>query len=116
MVEIGYGKEGSINAQAVGDLALIAFYYLLRIGEYMVKGKWNGSKQTVQFKLEDVSFFKKNKWGTLVCLPKNDPYSLIATADSTTLKVDNQKNGWKGVCVHQEVNGEAINCPVQALA
>jgi hypothetical protein len=29
MVEMGYGKEGSIKAQAVGDLALIAFYYLL---------------------------------------------------------------------------------------
>ncbi len=39
MVKIGYGKEGSIKAQAVGDLAVIAFYYLLRIGEYTVKIK-----------------------------------------------------------------------------
>jgi hypothetical protein len=93
MVEMGYGKEGSIKAQEVGDLTLIAFYYLLRIGEYTVKGKQNKSKQTVQFKLEDVSFFKKNKWGNLVCLPKNAPYSLISCADSTTLKLDNQKMG-----------------------
>jgi hypothetical protein len=70
MVKMDYGKEWSIKAQAVGDLALIAFYYLLRIEEYTVKGKWNESKQTVWFKLEDVSFFKKNKWGNLVCLPK----------------------------------------------
>jgi hypothetical protein len=116
MVEMGYGKEGSIKAQAVGHLALSAFYYLLRIGEYRVKGKQNKSKQMVQFKLEDISFFKKNKWGNLVCLPQNAPYSLIATTDSATLKLDNQKNGWKGVCVHQEVNGEAIHCPVRALA
>jgi hypothetical protein len=47
MVKMGYGKEGSIKAQVVGDLALIAFYYLLRIGEYTVKGKQNESKQTV---------------------------------------------------------------------
>jgi hypothetical protein len=93
-------------------LALIAFYYLLCIGEYTVKGKQNKSRQTVQFKLEDVSFFKKNKWGNLVCLSKNAPCSLIATADRATLKLDYQKNGWKGVCVHQGVNGEAINCPV----
>jgi hypothetical protein len=73
MVEMGYGKEGSIKAQAVGDPALIAFYYLLCIGEYKVKGKQNKSKQTVQFKLEDVLSFKNNKWGNLVCLPKNTP-------------------------------------------
>ncbi len=37
-------------------------------------------------------------------------------ADSATLKLDKQKNGWKGTCVHQEANGEPFNCPVQALA
>jgi hypothetical protein len=32
------------------------------------------------------------------------------------LKLDNQKNCWKGVRVHQAANGEAYNCPVKALA
>jgi hypothetical protein len=98
MVKMGYGKDGSIKAQAVGDLAPIAFYYLLRIGEYTVKGKQNVFKQTVHFKLEDVSFFKKNKWGNLVCLPKNAPYSLLSTADSATLKLDNKKWVERGLC------------------
>jgi hypothetical protein len=31
LIEMGYGKSGSLQAQAVGDLSLIAFYYLLRI-------------------------------------------------------------------------------------
>ena len=31
------------------------------------------------------------------------------------MKLDNQKNGWKGVCVYQEHNGEQWNCPVRAL-
>jgi hypothetical protein len=70
----------------------------------------------VQFKLEDVKFFKKNKMGTLVCLPNNAPASLVLTADSATLKLDNQKNRWKSICVHQEENGEPFNCPVRALA
>jgi hypothetical protein len=30
--------------------------------------------------------------------------------------LDNQKNGWKGVCVYHESNGEAWHCPVCALA
>jgi hypothetical protein len=63
-----------------------------------------------------MTFFKTNKKGILRCLPRNAPFSLIMTAESTTLKLDNQKNGWKGVCVHQEANGEAFNCPVKALA
>ncbi len=73
-------------------------------------------KQTVQFKVEDVTLFKTDKHGILRCLPRNAPFSLIMTAESATLKLDNQKNGWKEVCVHQEANREAFNCPVMALA
>jgi hypothetical protein len=36
-------------------------------------------------------------------------------ADGATMKLDNQKNGWKGVCVYQEANGNPLNCPVKAL-
>jgi hypothetical protein len=115
LVELGYSKSGTAHAQAIGDLTLIAFYYLLRIGEYTVKGKRNNTKQTVQFKLEDVTFYKKTRAGQLRCLPKNAPHQLVLSADSATLKLDNQKNGWKGVCVHQETNGEPVHCPIRAL-
>ena len=37
------------------------------------------------------------------------------SAHSATLKLDNQKNGWKGVCIHQEHNGKELACPVRAL-
>jgi hypothetical protein len=56
-------------------------------------------KQKGQFKLENVTFYKRTRNGQLRCLPKNAPAHLILTADSATLKLDNQKNGWKGVCV-----------------
>jgi hypothetical protein len=101
--------------RAIGDLAVIAFYYLLRIGEYTSKGKRNESKQTVQFKFEDITFFKKNRSGDLRCLPRTSPDVLIASADGATLKLDNQKNGWKGVCVYQETNGNTYACPVRAV-
>jgi len=56
------GRDGAANSldQAIGDLTLIAFYYLLRIGEYTVKGAHNETKQTVRFKYKDITFFKKN--------------------------------------------------------
>ena len=65
LIEMGYSTSGTAHTQAVGDLTLIAFYYLLRIGEYTIKNKRNNIKQTVQFKLEDVTFYKKMKLGQL---------------------------------------------------
>jgi hypothetical protein len=91
LIEMGYGKSGSTHAHAVGNLSLIAFYYLLQIGEYTVKQPYQARKKKNQFKLEDVTFFKSDKNGTLRCLPCNAPYSLIMTVESTTLKLDNQK-------------------------
>ena len=119
LVELAYKREENAFAQATADLAMIAFYYLLRIGEYTLKnrkakGKKN-AKRTVQFKLEDVSFFHRDRKGVLRQLPRNASEELIMTAESATLKLDNQKNGWKGVCVYQEANGEAYFCPVRAL-
>ncbi len=64
LVEMGYGDSGADHTQAIGDLSLIVFFYLLRIGEYTVKGKRNNTKETVQFKLEDVTFFQKDEDGT----------------------------------------------------
>jgi hypothetical protein len=45
----------------IGDLALIAFYYLLHVGKYSVKGKCNNTKQSVQFKFKDVSFLQREQ-------------------------------------------------------
>lgn len=112
---VGRGATATELDRVVGDLALIAFYYLLRVGEYTIKGARTETKQTVQFKKEDITFFKKNQQGQLRCLSRSAPDHLIMTADGATLKLDNQKNGWKGVCVYQEHNGEIFNCPVRAL-
>jgi hypothetical protein len=93
LVKMGYGKLGSIQSQAIGDFSLIA----LRIGQCTMKCQRDQTKrarkQTVQFKVEDVTFFKADKHGILRCLPRNAPFSLIMTAESATLKLDNQKNG-----------------------
>jgi hypothetical protein len=63
ITNLGRVRGSTALDQAIGDLVLIAFYYLLHIGEYTVKGSRNNTKQTVQFKLEDVTFFRKNEMG-----------------------------------------------------
>ena len=115
LVNLGQDSDARELDRAVGDLVMIAFYYLLRIGEYTTKSTRNNSKQTEEFKLGDITFFKKDKQGNLRTLPRDSPDDHIASADGATLTLANQKNGWKGVCVYQECNGDPIHCPVRAL-
>jgi hypothetical protein len=102
--------------QAAGCLALIAFYYLLRVGEYtkprMVTR--NGARiratRTVQFMISNVGFFKEGK-----IIPRSSPLNVLLACDAATLKINNQKNGRMGDTIHHEaVNIEC--CPVKALA
>jgi hypothetical protein len=102
--------------RAMVDLTMKAFYYLLWVREYTIRGSWNKTKQTVQFKYKDVSFFKKNTRCQLRCLPHDATADIILTANGATLKLDNQENGWKGVCVYHKYNGKRGHCPVCALA
>ena len=46
-------------------------------------------------------FFRQDAKGHLRQLPRNALDKDIVSADGATLKLDNQKNGWKGVCVYQ---------------
>ena len=94
-------KDTTEVVNAVGDCALIAFYYLLQVGEYTVKIQRNETKQTVQLKLEDTIFFLRDSKGHLRQLPINALDEDILSADGATLKLDNNKNGRKGVCVYQ---------------
>ena len=111
---LGAAPHATALGSAVGDLTLIAFYYLLRVGEYTCKGSRNYTKETVQFKVEDVTFFR-HRDGRLQQLPHSASNEEIMTAHLATLKLDNQKNGWKGVCINQEHNGDVLTCPVRAL-
>ena len=101
---------------AIGDLSIVAFYYLLRVGEYTkprmhkVNGQMKRATRTVQFALSHIGFFKDNK-----ILPRQGPRQVLLTADSCTLKITNQKNGRMGETIHQyAINSK--HCPVKAVA
>ena len=112
----GRTKHATELLKAVGDLALIAFYFLLRIGEYTTKYKSNATKQTQQFRVRDVRFFADKGDGVQRQLPPDAPDEDLLSATSATLRLGNQKNGWKNVCIHQEANGCEYFCGIKALA
>ena len=102
--------------KAIGELSIIAFYYLLRVGEYtkprmaIYNGKTKRATRTIQFSVGNVGFFKDGK-----VLPRRSKLNLLLQADSCTLKITNQKNGRMGETIHQfAIDSEY--CPVKALA
>ena len=59
--ELGRDKSATELLNSVGDLIVIAFYYLLRVVEYTIKGRKNNTKQTVQFKFGRLRMFLKGQ-------------------------------------------------------
>lgn len=117
MCMIGLLATATAHESAVGDLALLAFYFLWRVGEYTVKKSRNKSKQTQQFCMKDVLFFHRNAMGQLRQLSsRRAPDEQILQAAGTSFMLRNQKNGWKNVCIHHEANGAPKLCPVKAAA
>ena len=102
--------------QTAGELIMIAFYYLLRVGEYtkprMVTrgGIKIRATRTKQFTYSNIGFFKDGKVVT-----RNSPLNVLMSCDSATLKITNQKNGRMGDTIHQQSTG-TTNCPIKALA
>ena len=48
----------------------------------------------------DVTFFKYDENGTLRLLPSDAKPEERLEADGATLRLMDQKNGWKNVCIH----------------
>ena len=121
LVSLAMRRGATEKDKAVGDLVMIAFYYLLRVGEYTKKGKgaqdWDEFEtQTQPFRLKDIAFFsRQSKTDRLARLPTTASDEAIMTASNATIKLANQKNGHKEVCINHEHNLDEINCGVRAI-
>ena len=113
----GYTGRSSPQREATGDLMLVAFYYLLRVGEYTTKSRRKRKRtRTRQFRLKDIVFFRNDASGRPRPLPHDATDEEIMSADAATLRISNQKNGHKGACVHHSaIAGDPFACPVRAL-
>jgi hypothetical protein len=92
------------------DLVTTAFFFLLQVGEYTMPKK-NIRTQTVQFRVQDVTFCRED--GTVI--PNSAPIHELSRAASVTLWMDNQKNGQRGATIHHTACPGWF-CPVKALS
>ena len=109
--------ESSAHHNTIGDLITIAFFFLLRVGEYTkprqarVNGQWKRATRTKQFTVENVGFFLKDK-----NVSRKSSLAELLACDSVTLRITNQKNGRMGQTMHVKAIPNALHCPVKALA
>ena len=90
----------SARTRATADLVTIAFFFLLRVGEYAMPRR-NVQTRTAQFRIRDVL--------------NTTPLHLLEQAESVTLYLDNQKNGNRGATIHHTACPNWF-CPVKSLA
>lgn len=91
-----------VRAAAVADMIVIAFFFLLRPGEYT-----GTANDDTPFRLTDVQLFLGPRRLDLLTAP-------IATATSVSLMFTTQKNGVRGEIVNHGLSGHPLVCPVRA--
>ncbi len=93
------GRQPTANEldRAIGNLSLIVFYYLIRVGEYTVKSTQNNTKRTVQFCVTNVTFIKKDTNNQLRQLSQASDDATILSADSAVERgVHPPRGKWQG--------------------
>jgi hypothetical protein len=101
--------------RAVADLVVIAFFFLLRVGEYTPPST-NRRTRTTQIRRKDLQFWKRQPTGLITRMSPMTPLAELLTADSVTITLDNQKNGQRDATLHHEALTTNPLCPVRACA
>lgn len=101
-----FGAEGTSGTQCIADMACIAFFFLLRPGEYT-----GTTGDNAPFRLRDVQLFIGLRRLSLMTAPLAD----LQAATHTSLTFTDQKNGVRGEVVNHSRSGSPLTCPVLAI-
>ena len=96
-------------ATHIAELALVAFFFLLRPGEYC---QGDVDSRSAPFRLRDVSFFV----GPRRYAAMDAPAHILRSATFVSLRFNDQKNGVKGESLGHGTTAHSIADPVKLLA
>lgn len=97
----------SVSNQAIADMIQLAFFFLLRPGEYT-----STPSDTTPFRFCDVRF----RMGAVWLDPSTCPHTQLLEATFVTLTFTDQKNGVKGEVIGLSRTSDQVLCPVRAAA
>lgn len=92
-------------------LVVLAYFYLLRVGEYTPEDNRTRDKQTIPLRKCDVQILRNGR-----PLDRNAPLETLLSGDGVTICLENQKNGIKDQSLFHDASGRARMCPKDAMA
>ena len=95
---------------AIADLCIIAFYYLLRVGEY-TQHPPRALRRTTPFCLQDITLWQASSRLEPANLPL---HVLLRTTTAASLRLRNQKTGVRNSVIHHAAT-HLEDCPVAAI-
>lgn len=98
--------QNQVHYQALADMIIIAFFYLLRPGEYT-----DTNNDSTPFRFEDVQLFIGDTRLALTTAPPEQ----LKQARFASLTFTDQKNGVRGEVIGLACSGDPFLCPVQAI-
>jgi hypothetical protein len=108
LIAITFLATQSQRLHVVADLVVLAFFFLLRVGEYTRSSQ---PRRTIPLAETDVKL-----WRGIVELSHDSPLADLLAADGVTISLQNQKNGHKNEALHHYSSGDAFLDPVKSAA
>jgi hypothetical protein len=107
VMALAAAADATAHTQAVTDMICLAFFFLLRPGEYT-----GTPSETTPFTLQDIQCWVGQQRYLATTIPLDElPRLTFATLTFTT-----QKNGVRGEVIGLGRSGNPVLCPVVALA
>jgi hypothetical protein len=100
--------------QALADLVVLAFFFLLRVGEYTPSG--TRVTRTTQIRRKDLQFWRKHPTCLMDRIPPLATLADLLAADLVTITLDNQKNGQRDATLYHDALLNNPLCPCKAAA
>ena len=106
ITRLAFGVVRDEDRMAIADIIVIAFYFLLRPGEYT-----GTTNDDTPFLLADAAVYQN---GSMLD-PATAPEDLLAAATGSGLTFTTQKNGVRGEKIVHGRSGHPFCCPTRAL-
>jgi len=105
-----FGAAPVKRLRIVADLITLAFFFLLRVGEY-TPSDGRRQKRTIPLRKKDIRLWRNGR-----ILNHQLPLRVLLDADAITIGLENQKNGHKNATLHHTASYDSVVCPVRAGA
>ena len=104
-------RTSAVRDRTAAALIVLAFFFLLRVGEYTPSRNKQRKKRTIPLRKCDVVLLRDG-----APLDREAPLELLRTATGCTICLENQKNGVKDQTLYHDASGDDTLCPVTAMA